>query len=66
VEIIDNENVNEPASAISAGQVSVPVPGRRQITTPAKPTSTALQRRQPTGSRSTTAAIAVTKIGPAR
>ena len=66
VEIIDSENVKLPISAISAGQDSAVTPGRRHTITPMKPASTALQRRQPTGSPSMVPAIAVTKIGPAR
>src|SRR5262245_39035931 len=66
VAIIDSEKVNEPASAISAGADSAAEPGRRHTSTPTKPTITALQRRQPTGSRSTVPAMAVTKTGPAR
>src|SRR4029079_15066012 len=66
VATMSSEKVNEPPSAISAGADSAAEPGRRQTSTPRKPTITALQRRQPTGSRSTVPAMAVTKIGPAR
>src|ERR1700742_1429829 len=55
-----------PASAISAGQLTVCDDGRKAISTPQNPTTIALQRRQPTRSRSTIADSAVTKIGQAR
>ena len=57
---IDIENVKLPTSAISAGQPTVAVAGRSATTTPAKPTTTAVHLRQPTGSRSRVPAIAVT------
>src|SRR3954453_10730588 len=49
-----------PASAISAGKVNVAAEGRSAINTPAKPTATALQRRQPTCSPRKSAESAVT------
>src|SRR5437879_4035992 len=49
-----------PVSAISAGQVNVAADGRSAINTPANPTATALQRRQPTGSLRKIADNAVT------
>ena len=55
-----------PPSAISAGQLTVCGDGCNAISTPQKPTKMALQRRQPTRSRSTIADSAVTKIGHAR
>src|SRR5216684_2918524 len=55
-----------PASAIMAGQLAICDDGRSAITTPQKPIRTALQRRQPTCSRSTIGDSAVTKIGDAR
>ena len=66
--VISIRNANEmlPPSAISAGQLTVCVDGRSAISTPQKPIRTALQRRQPTRSRSTIADSAVTKIGQAR
>ena len=66
--VISISNANEmlPPSAISAGQLTVCADGRSAISTPQKPISTALQRRQPTCSRSTIADSAVTKIGAAR
>jgi hypothetical protein len=56
----------EPASAISAGQLTLFADGRSAISTPQKPINTALQRRQPIFSRSTMPDSAVTKIGHAR
>ena len=44
-----------PMSAISAGSVNIAAEGRSAITTPANPTSTAVQRRQPTFSLSSNA-----------
>jgi hypothetical protein len=55
-----------PPSAISAGSVKLAAEGRNAITTPQKPISTAVQRRQPTRSPSSQTESAVTKIGPAR
>src|SRR3954452_21294391 len=49
-----------PVSAISAGRVNEAAEGRSAITTPAKPTSTAVQRRQPTFSFKSSAENAVT------
>ena len=49
-----------PTIAISAGQVSVAPEGRSAMITPMKPTTTALQRRQPTCSFRNSAEIAVT------
>jgi hypothetical protein len=49
----------EPASAISAGPVSVAVEGRIAMITPTKPATTALQRRQPTFSPRNSAENAV-------
>src|SRR3979409_602452 len=63
---ISTANDRLPPSAIIAGQLTVCDDGRSAISTPQKPTSTALQRRQPTLSRSTIADSAVTKIGLAR
>src|SRR4030081_353540 len=63
---ISTANDRLPPSAIIAGQLTVCDDGRSAITTPQKPIRIALQRRQPTGSRSTTADSAVTKIGHAR
>ena len=63
---IKNANEVEPASAISAGQLTVCVDGRNAISTPQKPISTALQRRQPIFSRSRIPDRAVTMIGQAR
>src|SRR2546421_1157563 len=48
---ISSANEVEPASAISAGQLTVCDDGRSAINTPQKPISTALQRRQPICSR---------------
>ena len=56
----------QPVSAISTGSVKVAADGRIAISTPPKPASTALQRRQPTFSPRKSAEKAVTKIGPAR
>ena len=55
-----------PLSAISAGKLTACDDGRSAITTPQKPITIALQRRQPTRSLSTIADSAVTKIGQAR
>ncbi len=55
-----------PLSAIIAGQLMVCADGRSAISTPPNPIRIALQRRQPTCSRSTIADNAVTKIGHAR
>src|SRR5271154_7227728 len=63
---INTANDRLPPSAIIAGQLIVCADGRNAISTPAKPTRIALQRRQPTRSRKTTADKAVTKIGQAR
>ncbi len=60
VTIISRAKARLPASAISAGQVSVAAEGRSAISTPAKPASTASQRRQPTFSPSSSADSAVT------
>ena len=49
-----------PTIAISAGQVSVAAEGRSAIITPMNPTTTALQRRQPTCSFRNSADSAVT------
>ena len=49
-----------PVSAISAGSVRLAADGRNASTTPPKPTSTAVQRRQPTCSRSSTTERPVT------
>src|SRR6266404_607379 len=56
-------NAMLPASAIIAGQLTLCAEGCNAITTPQKPIKIALQRRQPTCSRSRTADNAVTKIG---
>src|SRR4051794_40788839 len=66
VTIINSVNEKLPASAISAGHEMVSADGCIAISTPQKPTATALQRRHPTCSRSMIADSAVTKIGPAR
>src|SRR3982074_3595291 len=63
---ISTANDRLPPSAIIAGQLTVCDDGRRRITKPQETTRLALQRRQPTGSRSTIADSAVTKIGHAR
>ena len=63
---ISTANDRLPPSAIIAGQLTVCADGRSAINTPQNPTSTALQRRQPTRSRNTSADSAVTKIGQAR
>ena len=63
---ISSANDVEPASAISAGQLTVCDDGRNAINTPQKPISTALHRRQPIFSRNTIPDSAVTKIGQAR
>ena len=63
---ISTANDMLPPSAIIAGQLTVCADGRSAISTPQKPIRTALQRRQPTRSRSTIADSAVTKIGQAR
>src|SRR5579872_5757806 len=63
---IKTEKQRLPPSAITAGQEMVCDDGRSAISTPQKPIATALQRRQPTRSRSTSADSAVTKIGVAR
>ena len=49
-----------PVSAISAGSVKVAADGRNASSTPPKPTSTAVQRRQPTLSPSSMTESAVT------
>ena len=66
VTIISTANEKLPASAISAGHVTVCADGCSAISTPQNPTTTALQRRHPTFSRNTIADNAVTKIGHAR
>ena len=63
---ISTANDRLPPSAIIAGQLTVCDDGRSAIRTPQKPIRIALQRRQPTRSRSTIADSAVTKIGHAR
>src|SRR5580692_1624513 len=63
---IRTENDRLPPSAIIAGQLMVCAEGLSAIRTPQKPTRIAVQRRQPTCSRSTMADSAVTKIGQAR
>src|SRR6266550_4105932 len=63
---ISTANDRLPPSAIIAGQLTVCDDGRSAINTPQKPIRTALQRRQPTRSRSTMVDNAVTKIGQAR
>jgi hypothetical protein len=63
---ISHENARLPASAIMAGHVTLCADGLSAISTPQNPIRIALQRRQPTSSRSTTADSAVTKIGVAR
>ena len=63
---ISTANARLPPSAIIAGQLTVCADGRSAISTPQNPIRTALQRRQPTCSRSTMADNAVTKIGQAR
>src|ERR1700694_2507328 len=63
---IKTANDRLPPSAIIAGQLTVGDDGRSAISTPQKPIRTALQRRQPTCSRSTLADSAVTKMGDAR
>src|SRR5216683_2782299 len=63
---INSANDRLPPSAMTAGQLTVCDDGRSAITTPQKPIRTALQRRQPTCSRSTIADSAVTKMGDAR
>ena len=60
VVIIDTAKNMLPASAISAGSVKLAADGRSASSTPANPTSTALHRRQPTGSRSSMTDSAVT------
>ena len=52
-----------PTSAISAGRVKLDDEGRNAITTPVKPMSTAVQRRQPTLSCSNGTDRAVTSSG---
>src|SRR3954447_8257725 len=66
VTIISTAKEKLPASAISAGHDTVCADGCKAINTPQKPTTTALQRRQPTFSRRMIAESAVTKIGHAR
>src|SRR5229473_856594 len=61
---INTANDRLPLSAMIAGQLIVCDDGRSASSTPQKPISTALQRRQPTRSRRKTADNAVTKIGP--
>src|SRR5450755_4721990 len=63
---IRTANDRLPPSAISAGQLTVCDDGRSAINTPQNPIRIALQRRQPTRSRSMIADSAVTKIGHAR
>ncbi len=63
---INPEKHRLPPSAIIAGQEMVCDDGRNAISTPQKPITIALQRRQPTRSRRTIADNAVTKIGQAR
>src|SRR5436305_14254807 len=63
---ISNAKAILPPSAIIAVQVTVCDDGRSAINTPKNPIRTALQRRHTTRSRSTSADIAVTKIGHAR
>src|ERR1700753_1249134 len=63
---INSANDVLPPSAISAGQLMVCDDGRSAISTPQKPITIAVQRRQPTCSPSTIADSAVTKIGQAR
>src|ERR1700752_904473 len=63
---IRKANDVEPASAISAGQLTLFAEGPSAISTPQKPINTAPQRRQPILSRSTIPDSAVTKIGHAR
>ena len=60
VTTISSAKARLPVSAISAGSVSVAAEGRSAMTTPRKPASTAVQRRQPTRSFSNSAEIAVT------
>jgi flagellum-specific peptidoglycan hydrolase FlgJ len=62
---IRKANEVDPASAISAGQLTVSADGFSAISTPQKPMMTALQRRQPIFSRSRMPDSAVTKIGQA-
>ena len=66
VMIINAANEALPVSAIRAGQLTACVVGRSAIITPTKPTTMALQRRQPTCSPRKIAEAAVTKIGAAR
>ncbi len=54
-----------PATASSAIASNPAEPGRRIISTPTKPTATAVHRRQPTGSPKTSAAPATTTSGVA-
>lgn len=66
VMIMSAANDALPASAIIAGQLNACVDGLSAIMTPMKPTTMALQRRQPTFSPRKIADAAVTKIGAAR
>ena len=50
-----------PVSAIRAGSVKLAAEGRSAITTPTKPIRTAVQRRQPTRSPSSSTESAVTR-----
>src|SRR3954471_3262947 len=63
---ISTENERLPASAIIAGQVTLWAEGCIAISTPQKPATIALQRRQPIRSRSTMAESAATNTGQAR
>src|SRR5262249_47411590 len=63
---INTEKQRLPPSATRQGQLTVCADGLSAITTPQKPITIAIHRRQPTASRRTTADSAVTKIGQAR
>src|ERR1700744_3723293 len=63
--IIKTEKARLPASAIIAGHVTAFADGSSAIKPPQNPIRIALQRRQPTCSRSTSADNAATKIGVA-
>ena len=60
VAIIETAKNMLPANAISAGKVRLAAVGRKASSTPAKPMSTAVHRRQPTRSCNSTTESAVT------
>ena len=60
---IESDTVSALASAISAPACRLPSPGRTMTSTPMKPTMVALQRRQRTFSRSTSAATQTENSG---